>query len=130
MLCMQANPVQAMQHFEAAAAQGDDFAVFNLGFMHMKGLGTPPNATAAEQHFKQAASQGVASAYNGLGVLHFGGHTDKGVDYAAARRAFQNGVALGDPDSTFNLATIYAGKLWLCIGSTFPCICSCQAVLA
>ena len=106
---MQANPIQAMQHFEAAAAQGDGFAEFNLGYMHMKGIGTPANATAAEQHFKQAASQGIASAYNGLGVLHFRGQIGKGVDYASAKRAFEAGVALGDSDSMFNLATLYAG---------------------
>lgn len=106
---MQANPVQAMRHFEAAAAQGDGFAEFNLGYMHMKGMGTSSNATAAEQHFKQAASQGIGSAYNGLGVLYFSGQTEKGVDYAAAKQAFENGVALGDSDSMFNLATLYAG---------------------
>ena len=99
-----------MQHFQAAAAQGDGYAVFNVGYMHMKGIGTARNATAAVQHYKLAHAAGVASAYNGLGVLYFSGESDRGVDYAAARRAFQKGAALGDPDSIFNLGTIYAGQ--------------------
>lgn len=109
-LYMQANPGEAMRNFEVAAGQGDAFAAFNLGYMYLKGVGTAPNFTAAEHHFKEAASQGVGSAYNGLGVLHFGGQTERGVDYAAARRAFQKGVALGDSDSMFNLAIIYGGE--------------------
>eukprot|EP00959_Pyramimonas_sp_CCMP1952_P239525 5005937-Pyramimonas_sp.AAC.1 len=37
----------AYEHFEAAAAAGDEFAAFNLGFMHLKGLSVPQVYTPA-----------------------------------------------------------------------------------
>ncbi len=107
--CMQADPAAALQHFQAAAAQGDAYATFNLGYMHMKGIGTQANATAAKASFEVAARQGIPSAFNGLGVLYFEGAGGGSVDYAAAREAFVSGSELGDPDAMFNLATMYAG---------------------
>ena len=107
---IQADPAAAFQQFQEAALQGDAYAVFNLGYMHMKGIGTQPNATTAQQNFEIAAKHGIPAAYNGLGVLHFEGHAGSTIDYSAARQAFMNGAALGDPDSMFNLATIYAGQ--------------------
>ena len=108
---MQADPAAAMQHFQAAAAQGDAYATFNLGYMHMKGIGTTANASAARASFEIAAQHGVPSAYNGLGVLYFEGYGGGAVDYAAAREAFMRGADLGDPDAMFNFATLYTGEL-------------------
>ena len=82
-----------------------------MGYMHMRGIGTKPNATIAKQYFEVAAQHGVAAAYNGIGVLHFEGVDGMPVDYVAARKAFTSGADLGDPDAMFNLATIYAGML-------------------
>lgn len=106
---MEAEPVAAMQHFQAAAAQGDVYATFNLGYMHMKGIGTEANVTAAKANFEVAARKGIPSAFNGLGVLYFEGYGGGVVDYAAAYEAFARGAELGDPDAMFNLATLYAG---------------------
>lgn len=121
-----------MQHFQAAAGQGDAFATFNLGYMHMKGIGTPANATAAKASFEVAARKGIPAAFNGLGVLYFEGAGGGVVDYAAAQEAFVQGSALGDPDAMFNLATLHAGgALLLLVDSS--CIAAqkgvrCQAV--
>lgn len=106
---MQANPAAALQHFQAIAAQGDAYATFNLGYMHMKGIGTQANATAAKASFEVAAREGIPSAFNGLGVLYFEGAGGGSVDHDAAREAFVSGSKLGDPDAMFNLATMYAG---------------------
>lgn len=111
--CLQADPGAAMQHFQAAAGQGDAFATFNLGYMHMKGIGTPANATAAKASFEVAARKGIPAAFNGLGVLYFEGGGGGVVDYAAAQEAFVQGSALGDPDAMFNLATLHAGGILL-----------------
>ena len=105
----QADPAGALQQFQEAAAQGDPVAIFNVGYMQMRGIGTQPNATAAKRNFEAAAQHGLSAAFNGLGVLHFDGPGGLPVDYAAARKAFMSGAALGDPDAMFNLATIYAG---------------------
>ncbi len=106
---IQADPAAALQHFQAAAAQGNAYATFNLGYMHMKGIGTQANATAAKANFEIAARQGIPSAFNGLGVLYFEGAGGGLVDHAAAREAFVSGSELRDPDAMFNLATMYAG---------------------
>lgn len=106
---MQGDAAGALQQLREAAALGDPYATFNLGYMHMRGMGTPPNATAARANFEIAAQHGIASAYNGLGVLHYEGQAGAPVDYVAARQAFETGAALGDPDAMFNLATMHAG---------------------
>ena len=117
---MQADAAAALRQFQEAAGQGDPYAAFNLGYMHMRGLGTPPNATAAKAHFEVAARHGLPSAYNGLGALHYEGQAGAPVDYVAARQAFETGALLGDPDAMFNLGTIYAGNTHLHL--------SCQSV--
>ena len=106
---MQADAAAALQQLQEAAAHGDPYATFNLGYMHMKGMGTPPNATAAQVNFEIAARHNIPSAYNALGVLHYEGQAGAPVDYVAARQAFETGAQLGDPDAMFNLATMYAG---------------------
>ena len=116
---MQAEPVAAMQHFQAAAAQGDVYATFNLGYMHMKGIGTEANVTAAKANFEVAARKGIPSAFNGLGVLYFEGYGGGVVDYAAAYEAFARGAELGDPDAMFNLATLYAGTTAVSTSAVF-----------
>lgn len=106
---MQGDAAGALQQLREAAAVGDPYATFNLGYMHMRGMGTPPNATAARANFEIAAQHGIASAYNGLGVLHYEGQAGAPVDYVAARQAFETGATFGDPDAMFNLATMHAG---------------------
>ena len=106
---VQGDAAGALQQLQEAAALGDPYATFNLGYMHMRGMGTPPNATAARANFEMAAQHGIASAYNGLGVLHYKGQAGAPVDYVAARQAFETGAAFGDPDAMFNLATMHAG---------------------
>lgn len=107
--CVQADAAAALQQLQEAAALGDPYATFNLGYMHMRGMGTPPNATAARVNFEIAARHDMPSAYNGLGVLHYEGQAGAPVDFVAARHAFEAGAQLGDPDAMFNLATMYAG---------------------
>lgn len=108
--CAQGDAAAALQQLQEAAAQGDPYATFNLGYMHMKGMGTEANATAARANFEIAARAGIPSAYNGLGVLQYEGRAGAPVDYVAARQAFETGAILGDPDAMFNLATIHAGN--------------------
>lgn len=132
---VQGDAAGALQQLREAAALGDPYATFNLGYMHMRGMGTPPNATAARANFEIAARHGIAPAYNGLGVLHYEGQAGAPIDYAAARQAFETGAAFGDPDAMFNLATMHAGThLDFCLyqkpylGCICPCSFVCQAI--
>jgi len=104
---MEANPEHAMREFQAAAAEGDPYAMFNLGYMNLQGLGVPAqNFEAAQRWFHEAAEAGLPAAANGIGVMHFNG---QGIvqNFTAARLAFENGAHGGDADSMFNLGTIY-----------------------
>jgi TPR repeat protein len=48
-----------------SAPTGDAHAIFNLGFIHLKGMGVPRNYTAARQAFEKAAALGLGAAHNG-----------------------------------------------------------------
>jgi TPR repeat protein len=45
------------RYIEAAAANGDELAAFNLGYMHMKGLSVPQNFTEARKRFDAAIAK-------------------------------------------------------------------------
>ena len=67
------DEVDALARFRAAADLGDPLAMFNLGYMHMHGVGTGVNHTEARLLFEKAASLDVAAAHNGVGVLDYNG---------------------------------------------------------
>ncbi|RHY26952.1 hypothetical protein DYB32_007145 [Aphanomyces invadans] len=63
------NPIEALRHFEEAAANGIAHSMANLGLMYANGMGVDPNPERAVQYFQQAADQGNAFAVNGLGYI-------------------------------------------------------------
>ncbi|ETV90262.1 hypothetical protein, variant [Aphanomyces invadans] len=67
------NPIEALRHFEEAAANGIAHSMANLGLMYANGMGVDPNPERAVQYFQQAADQGNAFAVNGLGYMHWTG---------------------------------------------------------
>jgi len=98
--------VAAADAFEAAAAQGDEIAAFNLGFMALRGLPQgPPDYARAQQLFNLAAAADLPAAHNGLGVLAFNGWGME-QNFSVARLAFERGAALGDADAHFNMGLI------------------------
>ncbi|EFJ43476.1 hypothetical protein VOLCADRAFT_96342 [Volvox carteri f. nagariensis] len=103
---MEADPEGAYHDFQAAAAQGDPYAIFNIGYMHLRGLYVPQNYTAAKEYFEKAAEKGLPSAHNGLGVLAWNGH-GMAPNLTAAREAFERGAALNNSDAVYNLATMH-----------------------
>lgn len=92
---MEADPEGAFHDFQAAAAQGDAFSIFNLGgrgwtgacthlgacissvhavwcgvlhpgYMYLRGLGpAAQNSTEARVYFEQSAEKGMAAGWNG-----------------------------------------------------------------
>jgi TPR repeat protein len=99
----------ALRRFGNAANLGDPLAMFNLGYMHMRGVGTEVNHTEARRLFEKAASLDVAAAHNGVGVLDYNGWAtaDGAPNVVAARARFEAGAAAGDPDASFNLGTLH-----------------------
>lgn len=105
------NERAAYEHFlEAANRRGGGLPEthYNLGFMHMNGMGTEKNYTAAREQFLKSIALGrVASAYNGLGVLAYNGYMGE-QNYTEALYYFEEAAKLEDPDGHFNLAQMYS----------------------
>jgi hypothetical protein len=102
------------QDFAAAARLGDPYAMFNLGYMHLKGIQVPQNTSQAVNYFQQAAARGLAAGHNGLGVLAFHGQ-GMARDLAAAKEHFEAGAAQGSADSMYNLGGMHmeGERLWM-----------------
>ena len=54
------NYAVAMAYFKKAAAQGDAYAQYNLGFLYEKGQGVVQDYAEAVKWYKLAAAQGFA----------------------------------------------------------------------
>ena len=54
---MEADPEGAFHDFQAAAQQGDAYAIFNLGYMYLRGLHVPVNYTVAKDYFEKAVAK-------------------------------------------------------------------------
>lgn len=63
----------AFEHFSRAALLGDASAKSSLGYMHMKGLGTPKNYKAAYKEFNAAVLKKDPRAKCGMGQLFMNG---------------------------------------------------------
>jgi hypothetical protein len=70
---MDQNLPGAHDAFQAAAANGDAFGLYNLGVIHNRGIGVPANIPRALEYFEAAARQGVAGAYNAQAAMYFEG---------------------------------------------------------
>ena len=57
---------EAFKLFERAAAQGDGWALNNLGGMYEMGWGTPPNRDKALDYYRQALAKGIVSAQSNI----------------------------------------------------------------
>ena len=113
-LVVNGDNAAAAQAFQAAAAAGDAHALFNLGYMHMRGLMPHeggPDFVEAERLLLMAAGKQVGAAFNSLGVLAYNGH-GRAPNMSLASQMFEKGGALGDPDSLYNTGLLVAeGKL-------------------
>eukprot|EP00798_Chlamydomonas_sp_ICE-L_P030619 gene30619-35630_t len=94
----------AWNDFEAAAAQGDEHAIFNLGYMAMKGLHVPENMTRAREYFEKATVKDLSYAHNGVGVMQWNGQGGFPANLTAAFISFEKGAAGNNSDSVYNMA--------------------------
>ena len=65
----QVDAPSTIPEWEAAAAQGDAEALYNLGQAYRLGYGVPPDLIKAEEFFGKAAAQGHEQAADNYGVL-------------------------------------------------------------
>jgi len=67
---MEKNLELAVKYYEDAANLGDDFATFNLGYMHYSGSGIEVNYEKAHEYYTAAAELGNSRAMNNLGDMY------------------------------------------------------------
>ncbi len=97
---------EAIDSFEQAGKQGNSKALYNLGVMHLNGIGMMEDKTVALDYFQKAARYGSAEAQFQAGYMFANGistekDTDKAVEYY--KMASENGLNM----AMNNLARIY-----------------------
>ncbi len=84
---------------ERAAAQGDGWALYQMGINHYLGLGVGRDWAKAISLFENAAEQGIDSAYSYLGTIYSNGNHQVKADLPRAFASFKRGADAGDPDA-------------------------------
>jgi TPR repeat protein len=100
------NYSNAIRWYQQAADGGNADAMFNLGSLHMMGLGVPVDYQAAMRWFRAAADRGDLRAMNQIAVLYGEG---RGVprDYAEALRWLHKAADGGEPTAMNNIGMAY-----------------------
>lgn len=82
------DPAQALAWYRKAAAGGNTFAMYRLGFLYATGTGTPQNLVQAVAWYRKSAEAGDARGEEALGEMYQEG---RGVtqDYAQAMKWFR-----------------------------------------
>lgn len=92
---------KAMTWFKRGVANGDALCQYELGLMHLQGLGVRNDAVLAADYFKEAANQDFASAQVNMGQLFL----DQG-DINTATRFFDLAARHGHIEAFYHLAEI------------------------
>lgn len=101
------NLQKAAQHYEAAAALGDEWGRYNLGILTMRGMGMPQNLKQALLLFQTAAQNGHAKSMNILArFLEEGWEIPQ--DRQAALAWYKRSAEGGDYRGQHNYATALA----------------------
>lgn len=98
---------EGLRWFRAAAAQGNEHALYNLGLFHAHGWGgLKRDCRQAAQFYLQAAKKGHAGAWINLGDLYWRGAGVK-KDRAEAMRWWLKAARHGEADACINVGTSY-----------------------
>lgn len=92
---------KALTWFKRGVANGDALCQYQLGLMHLHGLGLRKDAVVAADYFKEASNQDFASAQVNLGQLFL----DQG-DISTATRFFDLAARHGHIEAYYHLAEI------------------------
>ena len=100
------QPSEAFQLFSKASAAGDAEAMFELGKLYEKGIGTAQNVPEALKLYQKSADLGFADAINDLGFLYYQGAEGLPRDPAKAIQFFVRAADLRHPQAMFNVAAL------------------------
>lgn len=100
------QPEKALALFRKAADAGDAEAMFELGKLYEKGIGTAQNVSEAIKLFQQSADLGFADAINDLGFLYYQGADGLPRDPKKAVDLFVRAADLRHPQAMFNVAAL------------------------
>jgi TPR repeat protein len=101
---------KAVEWYKQAAAQGNAYGQYNLGYCYDNGYGVTQDLSKAVEWYKQAAAQGNASGQNDLGYCYQHG---QGVtqDYSKAVELYKQAAAQGNAYGQSNLGYCYLNGL-------------------
>lgn len=100
------KPEKAFDLFTEAAAKGDPEAMFELGKLYEKGIGTSQDIGKALELYARAADLGFADAINDLGFLHYQGAVGQKPDRKKAIELFLKAADLRHPQAMYNVAAL------------------------
>jgi hypothetical protein len=100
------KPEQAFAMFTEAAGKGDPEAMFELGKLYEKGIGTDQDVAKALSLYEKAAELGFADAINDLGFLYYQGAGGLKSDKKKAVALFLQAADLRHPQAMYNVAAL------------------------
>ena len=100
------KPEKAFELFGKAAEAGDAEAMFELGKLYEKGIGTAQNVAEALALYRKSADLGFADAINDLGFLYYQGAEGLARDPKKAIELFVKAADLRHPQAMFNVAAL------------------------
>lgn len=100
------NVFQGIKYLKMCADKFKSKVYFILGFLYHEGKEVPRNMNKAVEYYKESSSYNDLFAKNNLGVIYKNGYGNE------IKQSIQNAIiylkeAINDPDSMFNLASIY-----------------------
>jgi uncharacterized caspase-like protein len=100
------QPEKALALFTEAAAKGDPEAMFELGKLYEKGIGTAQDVDKALALYQKSADLGFADAINDLGFLYYQGAAGQKPDKKKAVALFLKAADLRHPQAMYNVAAL------------------------
>lgn len=100
------KPERAFELFSRAAGQGDPEAMFELGKLYEKGIGTEQDVGKAVELYHRSAELGFVDAMNDLGFLYYQGAAGLKRDQAKAIDYFLKAADQRHPQAMYNVASL------------------------
>jgi hypothetical protein len=100
------KPERAFDLFSRASMKGDPEAMFELGKLYEKGIGTNQDFAKALELYQKSADLGFADALNDLGFLYYQGATGLPRDQAKGIQLFLKAADMRHPQAMYNVASL------------------------
>lgn len=100
------KPKKAFELFTRAADNGDPEAMFELGKLYEKGIGTEQDFARAIELYQKSADLGFADALNDLGFLYYQGASGLKRDPQKGVELFLKAADLRHPQAMYNVAAL------------------------